>query len=212
MWARLADAVGSSMRDAQLDDGLPASILGYPQATIDSTCNSKTVILLAPDVKEELPVLYVRLRDAVTKHGLKVIEDAAEAAGSSHNGRSCGAIGDAGTFSFFSNKLITTGEGGMVVFRDADAAERARRLRDHGMDPAKRYWHLEVGYNYRLTNMQAALGCAQLEQMDGFLARKLAVARRYCEGLANVPNLTLPAKLPGYEKDRKSTRLNSSHT
>mgnify|MGYP003339810287 FL=1 len=56
-----------------------------------------------------------------------------------------------------------------------------------------------MGYNYRLTNMQAALGCAQLEQMDGFLARKLAVARRYCEGLANVPNLTLPAKLPGYE-------------
>lgn len=74
MWARLADAVGSTMRDAQLDDGLPASILGFPQATIDSTCNSRTVVLLAPDVKEELPVLYVRLRDAVTKHGVKVIE------------------------------------------------------------------------------------------------------------------------------------------
>ena len=81
MWARLADAVGSTMRDAQLDDGLPASILGYPQATIDSTCNSKTVILIAPDVKEELPVLYVRLRDAVTKHGLKVIEIASHDTG-----------------------------------------------------------------------------------------------------------------------------------
>ena len=81
MWARLADAVGSTMRDAQLDDGLPASILGYPQATIDSMCNSKTVILIAPDVKEELPVLYVRLRDAVTKHGLKVIEIASHDTG-----------------------------------------------------------------------------------------------------------------------------------
>ncbi|NBU39115.1 MAG: hypothetical protein EBS32_12930, partial [Actinobacteria bacterium] len=81
MWARLADAVGSTMRDAQLDDGLPASVLGYPQATIDSTCNSKTVILLAPDVKEELPVLYVRLRDAATKHGLKVIEVASHDTG-----------------------------------------------------------------------------------------------------------------------------------
>jgi NADH-quinone oxidoreductase subunit G len=81
MWARLADAVGSTMRDAQLDDGLPASILGYPQATIDSTCNSRTVILIAPDVKEELPVLYVRLRDAVTKHGLKVIEIASHDTG-----------------------------------------------------------------------------------------------------------------------------------
>jgi len=165
-----------------------------------------TAAAITPRTKAIMPVhLYGQPAnmDAIMalakEHGLKVIEDAAEAAGSSHNGRSCGAIGDAGTFSFFSNKLITTGEGGMVVFRDADAAERARRLRDHGMDPAKRYWHLEVGYNYRLTNMQAALGCAQLEQMDGFLARKLAVARRYCEGLANVPNLTLPAKLPGYE-------------
>jgi len=81
MWARLADAVGSSMRDAQLDDGLPASILGHPQATIDSTCNSATVVLIAPDVKEELPVLYVRLRDAVTKRGLKVIEIASHDTG-----------------------------------------------------------------------------------------------------------------------------------
>lgn len=81
MWARLADAVGSTMRDAQLDDGLPVSILGFPQATIDSTCNSRTVVLLAPDVKEELPVLYVRLRDAVTKHGVKVIEIASHDTG-----------------------------------------------------------------------------------------------------------------------------------
>ena len=81
MWSVLADAVGSTMRDAQMDDGLPASIFGYPQATIDSTCASGTVILIAPDVKEELPVLHVRLRDAVTKRGLKVIEIASHDTG-----------------------------------------------------------------------------------------------------------------------------------
>jgi perosamine synthetase len=131
------------------------------------------------------------------RHGLVVIEDAAEAMGSAYKGKPCGAIGHAGTFSFFSNKLITTGEGGAVVFRDAAAAQRARRLRDHGMEPAKRYWHVEVGYNYRLTNLQAAVGCAQLERLDEFLAGKLRVARQYGERLAGVQGLTLPAAIPG---------------
>jgi perosamine synthetase len=131
------------------------------------------------------------------RHGLVVIEDAAEAAGATYKGRPCGGIGHAGTFSFFSNKLITTGEGGMVVLRDDKAAERARMLRDHGMDPAKRYWHNEVGFNYRLTNLQAALGCAQLEKFDAFLARKLAIAEAYRKRLARIDGIQLPAKLPG---------------
>ena len=131
------------------------------------------------------------------RHKLLIIEDAAEAMGSRHRDRPCGAIGDAGTFSFFSNKLITTGEGGAVVFRDAAVAQRARMLRDHGMDPKKRYWHLEVGYNYRLTNMQAALGCAQIEQLDTFLARKIEVAGGYERILGAVDGVTLPAALPG---------------
>ena len=131
-------------------------------------------------------------------HRLIVIEDAAEAIGARHHGRPCGTIGHAGTFSFFSNKVVTTGEGGAVVFRDAEAAARARRLRDHGMNPAKRYWHDEVGYNYRLTNLQAAIGCAQLEQADGFLARKQAMAQRYRAGLAQVPGLALAPEIAGY--------------
>lgn len=131
------------------------------------------------------------------RHGLFVIEDAAEAMGSAYKGRPCGAIGDAGTFSFFSNKLITTGEGGAVVFRDAAVAQRARRLRDHGMDPAKRYWHVEVGYNYRLTNLQAAVGCAQLERLDHFLDRKIEVARQYSARLGTVEGITIPAVMPG---------------
>lgn len=130
------------------------------------------------------------------RHGLFVIEDAAEAMGSVYKGKPCGAIGDAGTFSFFSNKLITTGEGGAVVFRDAAVAQRARRLRDHGMDPAKRYWHVEVGFNYRLTNLQAALGCAQIEQLDGFLACKLEIARQYGAKLGQVEGLTIPTTIP----------------
>jgi len=131
------------------------------------------------------------------RHGLIVIEDAAEAAGALYKGRPCGSIGDAGTFSFFSNKVITTGEGGMVVFRDDRAAERGRRLRDHGMNPAKRYWHDEVGFNYRLTNLQAAIGCAQLEQFDGFLQRKLAIAAAYRARLGRIEGLRLPAEIPG---------------
>ncbi len=130
------------------------------------------------------------------RHGLTVIEDAAEAAGASYKGRPCGAIGHAGTFSFFSNKLITTGEGGMIVLRDDAAADRARMLRDHGMDPARRYWHNEVGFNYRLTNMQAALGCAQLEKFDEFLARKLQIAEAYRKRLASIDGIQLPARLP----------------
>jgi len=133
------------------------------------------------------------------RHGLVVVEDAAEAAGSVYKGQAAGTIGDAAGFSFFSNKLITTGEGGMIVFRDAAAADRARRLRDHGMNPAKRYWHDEVGYNYRLTNLQAAIGCAQIEQWDTFLAAKLALAGRYIGTLSAVPEITLPAVLPGHE-------------
>ena len=145
------------------------------------------------------PADMTALMALADKHGLIVIEDAAEAIGARLNGKPCGTIGHAGTFSFFSNKVVTTGEGGAVVFRDAEAATRARRLRDHGMNPAKRYWHDEVGYNYRLTNLQAAIGCAQLEQADGFLARKQAIARRYRAGLRDVPGLAMAVEIPGYE-------------
>jgi perosamine synthetase len=133
------------------------------------------------------------------KHGLVVVEDAAEAVGAKHKGVPCGAIGDCGTFSFFSNKLITTGEGGMVVFKDDAIAARARKLRDHGMNPQKRYWHDEVGFNYRLTNLQAAIGCAQLEQLDGFLARKMEIAAHYSRRFEDVAEIEMPAVLPGYD-------------
>lgn len=134
-----------------------------------------------------------RLADA---HGLTLIEDAAESLGARYRGVPTGAIGEAGAFSFFGNKLITTGEGGMVTCRSDTLAQRARMLRDHGMDPARRYWHVDVGYNYRMTNVQAAIGTAQLEQIDHLFSRKLALAARYIERLAGVPWLRLPTTRP----------------
>ncbi len=161
---------------------------------------------ITPRTKAVMPVhLYGQPADMgpimalAKRRGLFVVEDAAEAAGSSWEGTPCGAIGDCGTFSFFSNKLITTGEGGMVVFKDDAVAARARRLRDHGMNPAKRYWHDEVGFNYRLTNLQAAIGCAQLEQIDGFLARKREIGAHYEKRFAHIAEIETPRILPGFE-------------
>lgn len=130
------------------------------------------------------------------RHGLLVVEDAAEALGSTWRGRRIGSFGDASTFSFFANKIVTTGEGGMVVFADAAKADRGRRLRDHGMNPAKRYWHDEVGFNYRMTNMQAAIGLAQMERIDRFIEGKLRLAERYGKGLAGVSGVILPETRP----------------
>ena len=105
-------------------------------------------------------------------HNLFVVEDAAEALGATYDGKNVGNLGDAAAFSFFGNKLITTGEGGIALFRNPEHAERARMLRDHGMDPEKKYWHLEAGFNYRMTNLQAALGLAQLEKIDEIIRQK----------------------------------------
>jgi perosamine synthetase len=124
--------------------------------------------------------------------GVAVIEDAAEAVGARYKGRPVGILGDAGCFSFFGNKILTTGEGGMVVFARERDYVRARMLRDHGMDPTRRYWHLEVGFNYRLTNLQAAVGVAQLERLDDLLAGKRRVADAYRAAIAEIPWLQPP--------------------
>jgi perosamine synthetase len=132
-------------------------------------------------------------------HGLVVVEDVAEAFGARAHGQLVGTYGDAACFSFFGNKTITTGEGGMVLFRDERVAARAKSLRDHGMSPERRYWHLEAGYNYRLTNLQAAVGVAQMERVDRILEHKRQIAVRYTERLTGVPGLVLPAPAPWAE-------------
>jgi perosamine synthetase len=118
------------------------------------------------------------------RHNLFVIEDAAEAHGALYRGRKVGGLGDAGTFSFFGNKIITTGEGGMVTLRDPERAARIRIFRGQGMQPDKRYWFPVIGYNYRMTNIQAAIGLAQLEQIDRYTAHHWRVADWYAHYLS----------------------------
>jgi len=129
-----------------------------------------------------------------SKHNLLVIEDCAEAVGSRINNNHVGTFSDAAIFSFYGNKTITTGEGGMLVFKDAGIHKRAKMLRDHGMDPERRYWHVEVGYNYRLTNVQAAIGVAQLERANDFVEKKRWIAKQYTERLDGILNLKLPGE------------------
>ena len=145
------------------------------------------------------PVDLDPLRDLADRHGFAVVEDAAEAHGARYKGRRVGALGRIGAFSFYGNKIITTGEGGMVVTNDGALAERARFLRDHAMDPDRRYYHPEIGFNYRMTNIQAAIGCAQLEQAEAILARRKTIAAAYEAGLAGVPGLGRPPAEPWAE-------------
>lgn len=136
------------------------------------------------------PVDMDPIMDIARRHGLFVLEDAAEAPGAEYKGRRVGSIGDAATFSFFGNKIITTGEGGMVTTNDRTLADEVRRLKNHGMDPHRKYWFSTVGYNYRLTNVASAIGLAQLEKIDWHLEQRQQIASWYREFLASVPGLT----------------------
>lgn len=137
------------------------------------------------------PILQARER-----HGFKILEDAAEAHGAEYfserlGGRwvKCGAMGDATATSFYANKIITTGEGGMVLADDAAVAARARSYRNLCFRPERRFYHTEIGYNFRMTNLQAAVGLAQVERLDEFLAIKGRLAACYRAALRDVPDV-----------------------
>jgi len=134
--------------------------------------------------------------ELAASRGIVVIEDAAEAHGALYRGRKVGSLGRVGVFSFYGNKIITTGEGGMITTNDAQLAERCRFLRDHAMSLTERYFHPEIGYNYRLTNLQAALGLAQLERIDEFVRHRRDVMRWYREDLDDHFDLVLNPSLP----------------
>lgn len=121
------------------------------------------------------------------QNNIFVVEDCAEAIGSKYKGKMVGSFGDISAFSFFGNKTITCGEGGMVVTNDSTLADRAARLKGQGLAKYREYWHDMIGYNYRMTNIQAAIGLAQLEQVDKFIDMKQNVAKYYKEHLEGLP-------------------------
>jgi len=123
------------------------------------------------------------IMDIAEDKGLYVIEDCAEAHGAEYKCRKVGSFGDIACFSFYGNKIITTGEGGMCITNNEELAEKMRILRDHGMSKHKRYWHEVIGFNYRMTNLQAAIGVAQLKKLDEFVKKKREIAKWYAEEL-----------------------------
>jgi perosamine synthetase len=143
------------------------------------------------------PVDMDALRALADGHGLFLIEDAAEAHGAFHRGRPVGSLGDAATFSFYGNKMVTTGEGGMVTTNDARIAHAARRLRDHAFSDERHFWHKYLGFNYRMTSLQAAVGLAQTERLAALVEVRRTSARLYAERLSRLPGLTLPVEQPG---------------
>jgi perosamine synthetase len=144
-----------------------------------------------------LPVDMNPILALAKKYKLYVVEDAAESTGAKYKGKMTGAIGNTGCFSFYANKIITTGEGGMVVTNSDKLAKSARLLKDLAHSPARRFLHNEIGYNYRMTNMQAALGVAQLEEVKAYIKKKERMAFLYNEKLSKIEGLSLPVENKG---------------
>jgi perosamine synthetase len=149
------------------------------------------------------PVDMDPLLDLAERHGLAIIEDAAEAHGAQYlsgrgsaQWRRCGSFGDLSCFSFYANKLVTSGEGGMVVTDDEALAKRLRLLRNLGFGPGRRFLHDELGFNFRMTNVQAAIGKAQVERIDDTVDQKRRIGQRYVEGLAGLPGIRLQVERP----------------
>lgn len=158
---------------------------------IEAKITARTKAIMAVHIFG-LPVDMEPLLELARKHGLKVIEDAAEMHGQACMGRPCGSFGDISTFSFYPNKHITTGECGMIVTDDLALAEKCRSLRNLCFKPEQRFVHDELGWNLRMTNLQAALGLAQMERLDKFVQIKRRMGARYTELLEGTPGIQLP--------------------
>jgi perosamine synthetase len=139
------------------------------------------------------------IRELADANGLVVIEDAAEAHGARFNGQLAGSLGTVAAFSFYGNKIVTTGEGGMVTTNDARIASIARELRDHGFSRERHFWHRFKAFNFRMSNLQAAVGLAQVERLDELVTIRRETARMYRAGLAGIPGIELPPTEAGHE-------------
>lgn len=159
---------------------------------IEAKITSKTKAILVVHIYG-LPVDMDPILALCKKYSLLLIEDAAEMHGQTYKGKKCGSFGDISIFSFYPNKHITTGEGGMIVCNDQTLAEKCKKLRNLAFEPhGRRFVHHEIGWNYRMTNMQAALGLAQLENVDKHIQRKREIGLRYYDGLRGVEGFTSP--------------------
>ncbi len=145
-----------------------------------------------------LPVDINPILQLAKKHNLFIIEDAAEVIGQTYYNKQCGGFGDISTFSFYPNKHVTTGEGGMVVTNDTQLAEKCKSLRNLCFQPQRRFSHEDLGWNFRLSNIQAAVGVAQLEQLDQSIIRKREIGNRYLNNLKDLSNIQLPLQKTDY--------------
>lgn len=159
---------------------------------------------ITPKTKAIIPVhLYgapcdmEKIMTIAKKHNLFVVEDCAEAIGAKHKGKKVGTIGDIGCFSFYGNKIITTGEGGICTTDNDKLAEKMRILKDHGMDPNRRYYHPIVGFNHRMTNIQAALGFAQMESIHKFINKRDTILQKYNSLLKGTKGVKLQVQKEG---------------
>lgn len=167
---------------------------------IEKKITKKTKAILVVHIYG-LPVEMDPILEMAKKHNLKIIEDAAEMHGQTYGGKKCGSFGDLSIFSFYPNKHITTGEGGMVVTDDETIAERCRSLRNLCFLPQKRFVHEEIGWNYRMTNLQAALGVAQLEQIEKTVKRKREIGKKYTGLLEDISCFQLPLEKTEYAEN-----------
>jgi perosamine synthetase len=158
---------------------------------IEKKITSKTKAIMVVHIYG-LPVDMDPLLSIAKRYSLKVVEDSAEMHGQTYKGKKCGSFGDLSTLSFYPNKHITTGEGGMILTDDAVLADRCRSLRNLCFVPERRFVHYELGYNGRMTNMQAAIGLAQFERIDEFIVKKRQIGSLYQALLKDVPMVTLP--------------------
>ena len=148
-----------------------------------------------------LPVNLDPIIEIAKKNRIFIIEDSAEQIGGLYKGKPCGSFGDISTFSFYPNKNVTTGEGGMVVTNNINLAERAKSLRNLCFQPEKRFVHNEIGWNYRMTNLQAALGLAQLERLDESVEKKISIGKAYYERLKDIDLIQLPLEKLDYAQN-----------
>jgi perosamine synthetase len=171
-------------------DVLPNNLNLNP-SEIQGKINSHTVGIIAVHLYG-YPARMKEITDLAKKYNLWVLEDAAESHGAKYFGEKVGGLADAATFSFYGNKIITTGEGGMVTTNDDELAKKLVLYRGQGMDPNKKYWFPVIGFNYRMTNIQAALGLAQLEQINHILCRRTEISQRYFNLLQGIEEVELP--------------------